>query len=273
MSLALRWLERALPDQPLTLCIPAGCAVVTAGMFPTTAYGVPAVATTFASAAAVASGIRLVEHLNRERGQTVCWAGDGATYDIGTACLSAAAERDEDILYVCYDNEIYGNTGGQRSSATPLHAVTTTTPTGKQRQKKDIMAIMIAHRVPYAATVSLAHTEDLVRKFQRAGRTSGFRFLLIHSPCPSGWKSDPEESVELDRLAVMTGLFPLYEVFEGRRYRINVRPDWTPPKEYFDRQGRFPPGVVNAEEACQQIREEWDYLERMAAAFPMDQEE
>jgi len=270
MSLALRWLERALPNRRLTLCVPAGCAVVTSGPFPTTAFGVPAVATTFASAAAVASGISLVDGLNHDNGLTIAFAGDGATYDIGTACISATAERNEDVIYICYDNEIYGNTGGQRSSATPLSAVTTTTPGGKRHGKKDMMAIMIAHQVPYAATLSLAHTDDLIRKIRLAADTPGFRFLLLHSPCPTGWKSDPQESIELDRLAVAAGLFPLYEVFHGNRYRINVRPDGTSPEEYFRRQGRFPRGIANAEAARRLIDEKWEYLERMAAAFPAD---
>jgi pyruvate/2-oxoacid:ferredoxin oxidoreductase beta subunit len=272
MSLALRWLERAVPDRRLTLCVPAGCAVVTAGAFPTTAYGVPAVATTFASVAAVASGISLVESLNGEDGLTICFAGDGATYDIGTACISAAAERNEDIIYICYDNEVYGNTGGQRSSATPVSAVTTTTPGGKRHRKKDIMAILVAHKIPYAATLSLAHADDLVRKMRHAARIPGFRFLLIHSPCPTGWKSDPEESVELDRLAVATGLFPLYEVFDGSRYRINQRPDGTSPLEYFRRQGRFPEGVANEQLTGQLIQAEWEYLEKMAEVFPAGSE-
>jgi pyruvate/2-oxoacid:ferredoxin oxidoreductase beta subunit len=268
MSLALRWLERALPNRRLTLCVPAGCAVVTAGAFPTTAYGVPAVATTFASVAAVASGISLVENLNGDESLSICFAGDGATYDIGTACISAAAERNEDIIYICYDNEIYGNTGGQRSSATPVSAVTTTTPAGKRQRKKDMMAILIAHRIPYAATLSLAHPDDLVRKIRLAADLRGFRFLLIHSPCPTGWKSDPEESVELDRLAVATGLFPLYEVFDGTGYRINLRPDGTSPHEYFRRQGRFPRGIASEDIAVRFINAEWEYLERMAKVFP-----
>ncbi len=270
MSLALRWLERALPHRRLTLCVPAGCAVVTSGAYPTTAFGVPAVATTFASVAAVASGISLVDTLNQENGLTICFAGDGATYDIGTACISATAERNEDVIYLCYDNEIYGNTGGQRSSATPLSAVTTTTPRGKRHWKKDMMAIVIAHKVPYAATLSLAHTDDLIRKIRYAAEIRGFRFLLLHSPCPTGWKSDPQESVELDRLAVGAGLFPLYEVFDGCRYRINARPDGTPLEEYFRRQGRFPRGIANPEVARRLIQDEWEYLEKMAATFPAE---
>ncbi len=270
MSLALRWLERSLPNRRLTLCVPAGCAVVTSGAYPTTAFGVPAVATTFASAAAVASGISLVDTLNHDDGLTICFAGDGATYDIGTACISAAAERNEDLIYFCYDNEIYGNTGGQRSSATPLSAVTTTTPGGKRHGKKDMMAIVIAHKIPYAATLSLAHTDDLIRKIRHAAEIRGFRFLLLHSPCPTGWKSDPQESVQLDRLAVGAGLFPLYEVFDGCRYRINARPDGTPLEEYFRRQGRFPRGIASPELARRLIQDEWEYLEKMAATFPAE---
>ncbi len=269
MSNALRWLERALQDTPLVLCIPAGCAVVTAGLHPTSAYGVPCVATTFASAAAIAAGIRIVQNLNGDPGHTLCWAGDGATYDIGVSTLSAAAERDEDIMYVCYDNEVYGNTGGQRSSSTPLNAVTTTTPSGKSQHKKNIMAIIAAHRVPYAATLSLAHPDDFLRKVRFAAGVRGFRFLLIHSPCPTGWKSEPAESIELSRLAVASGLFPLYEVFDGRRYRINVRPSGVSPAEYFRRQGRFAKMAADFR-VLNDMKQDWEYLENMAAAFPAD---
>ena len=139
--------------------------------------------------------------LNGDEMRVVCWSGDGGTYDIGLASLSAAAERNEDILYVCYDNEIYGNTGGQRSSATPAGAATTNTPQGKPEPKKDIFAIMAAHRIPYAATVSLADPEDARRKIRRALAETGFRFLLILAPCPTGWKSEPSMTVELVRLA------------------------------------------------------------------------
>ncbi|MBN1605997.1 MAG: hypothetical protein JW940_05160 [Polyangiaceae bacterium] len=269
MSAALRWLERALSGTPVILCIPAGCAVVTAGIHPISAYGVPTVATPFASSAAVAAGIRIVQNLNGDPGQTLCWAGDGATYDIGVASVSAAAERDEDIIYVCYDNEIYGNTGGQRSSSTPIHAVTTTTPGGKSQHKKNIMAIVAAHRIPYAATLSLAHPDDFLRKVRYAASIRGFRFLLIHSPCPTGWKSDPAESIELDRLAVASGLFPLYEVFDGRRYRINVRPSGVSPEEYFRRQGRFW-RVAHDWKGLDDMKQEWEYLENMASLSPAE---
>lgn len=270
MSLALQLLRRGLGDQPLTLCIPACCGIVTAGAFPTSAYGSPVIATTFASAAAVASGVSTVARLNGDPGRTVVWAGDGGTYDIGMATLSAAAERNEDVLYFCYDNEVYGNTGGQRSGATPEGAVTSTTPEGKARPKKDVAAIVAAHGVPYVATLSAAHQEDFLRKLDTAKNMTGFRFLLIHSPCPVGWKSDPSDSVELLRLAVASGLFPLYEVFDGERYRLNARPDGTSPEEYFKRQGRFSKGTVDVGHVERSIAERWARLERLVEMFPAD---
>ncbi len=272
MSVGLTLLGRALAEagEPCTLVIPACCGIVTAGGFPTTSYGVPVVASTFAAAAAFASGLATVRDLNGEPGQVICWAGDGGTYDIGLATLSAAAERNENLIYVCYDNEIYGNTGGQRSSATPAGARTTTTPAGKAEGKKDIVAILAAHGVPYAATLSIAHPEDFRRKIHAALETSGLRFLLIHSPCPTGWKSDPAESVQLVRLAVDSGIFPLYEVWDGRRYRINVHPGWSDPEEYYRRQGRFPLETLDLEAVGREIRERFERLEALAERFPED---
>jgi pyruvate/2-oxoacid:ferredoxin oxidoreductase beta subunit len=268
MSIGLQWLDEALAVDRPYMVIPACCGIVTAGAFPSSAYGVPTAATTFASAPAVATGISTVAALNGEHHPTVCWAGDGGTYDIGMATISAAAERNEDILYFCYDNEIYGNTGGQRSSATPPGAITSTTPQGKVERKKDIMAIMAAHRIPYAATLSVAHREDFLRKLDVARTTRGFRFLLMLSPCPTGWKSSPDESVDLIDLAVRTGLFPLFEVFDGERYRINARPDGTDPAEYMKRQRRYPGSALDVWLARERIEANWRYLETMARAFP-----
>ena len=250
MSVGLTMLGRALDKagDSCSLVIPACCGIVTAGAYPTTSYGVPTIASTFASSAAVASGYASIRDLNDEPGQVICWAGDGGTYDIGLATLSAAAERNENIIYICYDNEIYGNTGGQRSSATPAGARTTTTPTGKTEGKKDIMSIMAAHAIPYAATLSMAHPEDFAEKLATALSMKGMRFLLIHSPCPTGWKSEPEDSIDLVRIAVASGLFPVYEVFDGARYRISIRPDGTDPAEYFHRQRRFADDDIDLDE-------------------------
>jgi pyruvate ferredoxin oxidoreductase beta subunit/2-oxoisovalerate ferredoxin oxidoreductase beta subunit len=270
MSLGLRWLDEALDGEKPTMVIPACCGIVTAGAFPTTAYGVPTAASTFASAPAVASGISVVYGLNNESNVVVCWTGDGGTYDIGVATLSAAAERDEDMIYVCYDNEIYGNTGGQRSSATPAGVVTSTTTKGKSERKKDMMAIMAGHRIPYAATLSVAHREDFLRKVRTARQTRGFRFLLMLSPCPTGWKSDPQESVDLIRSAVRSGLFPLYEIFDGMRYRINERPDGAAIEDYITHQRRYTQVDAEAGPLKGLIKEQWEYLEAMEKAFPAD---
>jgi len=266
MSVGLQWLGEVFAAKRPYMSIPACCGIVTAGAFPTSSYGVPTAATTFASSPAVGTGISVVASMNGENHPTVCWAGDGGTYDIGIATLSAAAERNEDMIYICYDNEIYGNTGGQRSSATPEGAVTSTTPFGKVERKKDIMAIMAAHRIPYAATLSVAHRKDFLRKLEVARDMKGFRFLLMLSPCPTGWKSQPEESVDLIGMAVASGLFPVYEVFDGERYRINVRPDGTDVDEYLKRQRRYK--THDVESVRQQIARQWKYLEAMESAFP-----
>lgn len=243
MSTGLTMLGRALAGEDYSLVIPACCGIVTAGAFPTTSYSVPVLASTFASAPAYASGIAAVNELNAPAGarprRVICWAGDGGTYDIGIATLSAAAERNEDLIYICYDNEIYGNTGGQRSSATPASARTTTTPRGKHETKKQIIEILAAHRIPYAATLSIAHPDDFRDKIRKALDIEGFRFFLLHAPCPTGWKTEPAESIELVSLAVRSGVFPLFEVFDGVDYRINVEPDGTDPERYLEKQKRF----------------------------------
>jgi pyruvate/2-oxoacid:ferredoxin oxidoreductase beta subunit len=273
MSIGLQWLDEALGDEQPVLVIPSCCGIVTAGAFPTSGYGVPTAATTFASSPAVATGLSAVSRMNDIDNPVICWAGDGGTYDIGMATLSAAAERNEDIIYICYDNEIYGNTGGQRSGATPVGSVTSTTPAGKNERKKDIMAIMAAHRISYAATLSISHRDDFIRKVRRARAASGFRFLLMLSPCPTGWKSEPDQSTELIDLAVRSGLFPLYEIFDGNRYRINQRPDSTSVQTYIDQQNRFRQLWGNPDVLQAHIDAQWAYLDGMATVFPPNDED
>ncbi len=267
MSIGLLMLSRAAADLKLQMVIPACCGIVTAGPFPYSAYGAPVVATTFASAAAVATGLAQVAALNGESTRVVCWAGDGGTYDIGLATLSAAAERGEDVLYICYDNEIYGNTGGQRSGATPLGAVTTTTPKGKVVNKKDILGIMAAHRVPYAATLSLAHPDDALRKLKYALGERGFRFLHILAPCPTGWKSEPSAGIELVREAVRSGLYPIYEVFDGDRAVVNVQSEHSDEalQVWLEGQGRFKPSVYDTVAIRAGIERSWQGLRRLTA--------
>ncbi len=269
MSIALQLVSRAVAERPVQLVIPACCGIVTAGAFPASAYGAPVVASTFAAAAAVATGLAQVARLNGEPTRVLCFAGDGGTYDIGMAALSAAAERDEDILYICYDNEIYGNTGGQRSSATPSGAATTTTPGGKRGEKKDILAIMAAHRIPYAASLSLAHLDDGLRKLRFALDERGFRFIHVLAPCPTGWKSEPADGIELLRLAVRSGLYPVCEIHDGVRLHINVEPD--PPSataatlaRYFALQGRFRKGAVDLAQVRVAVARRWKELRAQA---------
>ena len=262
MSIGLQMLSRAAGSRPVQMVIPACCGIVTAGQYPFSAYGAPVIASTFASSAAVATGLAQAARMNRERTRVICWAGDGGTYDIGMATLSAAAERNEDILYVCYDNEIYGNTGGQRSSATPLGAYTTTSPAGKTEAKKDIMGIMAAHRLPYQATLSLAHPEDAFRKLQHALDMEGFRFLHLLSPCPTGWKSEPAEGIELVRLAVRSGLFAVYEILSDGSTIVNVEPEMSDAalEKYFALQGRFRKANVDLARVRAAIQESWELL-------------
>jgi pyruvate/2-oxoacid:ferredoxin oxidoreductase beta subunit len=266
MSVGLQLLSRAVGQQPVQLVIPACCAIVTAGPFPSSAYAAPVVAATFASAAAVATGLAHAARLNGEDVRVLCWAGDGGTYDIGLATISAAAERDEDILFLCYDNEIYGNTGGQRSSATPLGATTSTTPRGKEVGKKDILAIMAAHLIPYAATVSLAHPEDALRKLRHALGLTGFRFVHMLAPCPTGWKSEPADTLELVRLAVASGLYPVCEVEDGTRWVVNIEPEAGEDAlvRYLALQGRFAGAAASLESLSEGIRRHWAHLRRLA---------
>jgi pyruvate ferredoxin oxidoreductase beta subunit/2-oxoisovalerate ferredoxin oxidoreductase beta subunit len=225
------------------LVVPACCFAVIDGPFPCSAAGVPLLHCAFETAAATASGVKAgLLALGDTETTVVAWAGDGGTYDIGFQALSAAAERNEDILYVCYDNEAYMNTGIQRSGATPFNAWTTTTPAypGKPEAKKDLAAIMIAHRIPYFATASVSYVEDFLAKFRKAKSMKGFRFLHLLSPCSPGWKVPEADTIELGYLAVKSRVFPLIEVEDGGRVRrVNMNPRPIPVKRYLERQGRF----------------------------------
>jgi pyruvate/2-oxoacid:ferredoxin oxidoreductase beta subunit len=197
----------------------------------------------FETTGAVLSGLKAAY---RKRGMDdVCvvgWAGDGGTYDIGIQALSGAAERNEDVLYVCYDNEAYMNTGVQRSGGTPCGAWTTTTPGAgaKPEPKKDIDEIMIAHRIPYVATATAAYPHDLVAKFRKARTVRGMRFVRLLAACPAGWRTPDNLTVEVMRRAVQCNLFPLMEVEDGRRFRQTVVPDEIlPVRDYLRMQGRF----------------------------------
>ncbi len=240
-ALAMRLALKALGED-LVVTIPACCWTIIAGQFPYSALHVPLLHTAFETTAAVASGIKAGLEMRGKKDTIVMgWAGDGGTFDIGIQALSGAAERNEDILYVCYDNEAYMNTGIQRSSATPLGAWTTTTPVKhpESRPKKDIVEIMAAHKIPYLATASVAFPEDFVRKFKRAREIKGTRFIHVFSPCPPGWKMPSDYTIKSARLAVETKVFPLVEVEDGERWTLNYWPHEKPLEDYLKLQGRF----------------------------------
>lgn len=240
-SLAMRLVLKGLGPKTI-VALPACCWTIVAGPYPQTSLQVPLFHTAFETAASAASGIRAALDVAGDTETTVvAWAGDGGTFDIGLQSLSGAAERNEDILYVCYDNEAYMNTGIQRSSSTPWGAWTTTTPAGtpKSHPKKDMLAILAAHGIPYAATASIAYPVDLVDKVKKAAKVKGTRFLHILAPCPPGWKTSDESTIELARLAVRTRVFPLLEVENGRTWRFTMDHPGDSVEAYIRAQGRF----------------------------------
>jgi len=267
-TLSMRLALRGIGDDAVAV-IPACCWSVIDGPWPYHALHIPVFHTAFETAAVVASGIKAAKRHQGKDTTVVAWAGDGGTFDIGLQALSGAAERNEDIIYVCYDNEAYMNTGIQRSSATPEGTWTTTTPNEhpEPRPKKNIMDILAAHRIPYAATATAAYPEDLLRKVTRAKETTGgLRFLHVLASCPPGWKMEADRAIEVMRLAVQTRVFPLYEVVNGRHYTINSWPETDlPPERYYEIQGRYRPLLADPEHLAAvtaMIDEDWERLVR-----------
>jgi pyruvate ferredoxin oxidoreductase beta subunit/2-oxoisovalerate ferredoxin oxidoreductase beta subunit len=241
-AVTIRHLTKALGKKTVFV-ITASCFSIIAGQPPLRTFDLNVFHCPFPSSASVGGGLKrgLLAAGDSET-QVVVLAGDGGTFDIGLQGLSAAAERNEDIIFICYDNEAYMNTGMQRSSASPLGSQSNTTPAPrtKQNPKKDIMAIIAAHAVPYAATATIAYPRDLLAKFEKAKSIKGFRFFHLMCPCPPGWGIDSDESIELSRLAVETGVFPLCEIEDGDRVTITHHPEKLRPMEdYLLRQRRF----------------------------------
>lgn len=223
---------------------PASCLLVFSAAYPISAFRVPFIYSAFENTGAVISGISAGLRKQGKQTYVVGIAGDGGTFDIGLQALAGAAERNDDVIYVCVDNEAYMNTGTQRSGSTPFGAWTTTTPVGtkvqgKRQFKKDLMSVVSSQDVAYAATLSIAHMNDFVRKVEKAKALTGFRFLHIMTPCTSGWKTDPANTYELARLAVETGMWTLYEIEQGET-KITYRPkEMLPVENYLKLQGRF----------------------------------
>jgi pyruvate ferredoxin oxidoreductase beta subunit/2-oxoisovalerate ferredoxin oxidoreductase beta subunit len=194
----------------------------------------------FEIAAPTAAGISAALKIQgKEDIPVLAFAGDGGTFDIGLQSLSGAADRNEDFIYVCMDNEAYMNTGIQVSSSTPRYAWTGTSPKGNTRRKKQIMEIMAAHRIPYAATACIGHPEDLIKKVKKAKEIRGTRFLHLLSPCPTGWKTEEQMSPKVALSAVETNIFPLYEIVDGLDYTINRFSRNLPVEAYLSLQGRY----------------------------------
>ena len=243
-ALAMRLLLKGLGPKTI-VSIPACCWTVIATPYPTTALGVPTLDNPIEATGASISGLRAAaDALGYHDLNIVGFAGDGGTADIGLQALSGMLERRTNAIYVMYDNEAYMNTGVQRSGSSPLGAWTTTTPVsgeshGKAEGKKDVMGIVLAHRPAYAATVNPSFPEDFVRKVEKARDMKGPRFLHVFAPCPPGWKYSSEQTIAIGRLATDTGVFPLYEVVDGKCRITRPTNQLKPVGEYLKTQGRF----------------------------------
>ncbi|MGB2856046.1 MAG: thiamine pyrophosphate-dependent enzyme [Dehalococcoidia bacterium] len=246
VSLAYRHILKALEGQVI-VTVPASCLTVLHGMYPVTSVTVPCVNTPFASTGASATGlIAGLKALGRKDLTVLAIAGDGGTYDIGIQALSGAAERQDDFIYICYDNEGYMNTGNQRSGSTPLGAISGTTPIlGKQQNQKDMTAIMEAHGLPYVATANASYPLDLYDKVRKARAIEGTRFIHVFTPCPPGWRFPFSDTIRIGDLAVQTGWNILYEVENGA-FRLTSasasiarKGNLKPVREFLVEQGRF----------------------------------
>ena len=244
-TVAIRLAQKALGPRTVFV-VPACCTSVLQSAFPFTAFNTPCLNIAFEAAAAAASGVVAAYEARGIKDVTVlAWAGDGGTVDIGLQALSGAAERGTNFIYVCYDNEAYGNTGFQRSGSSPFGSRTTTTPTGKREHKKDVPMIMAAHGIPYVATACISYPLDFVNKLRKAKTFVGTKYLQILTPCPPGWRFSTEKTVEMGRLAVQTGIWPLYEIVNGKfelsspSAALIDKTKRKPIEEYVKQQGRF----------------------------------
>jgi pyruvate ferredoxin oxidoreductase beta subunit len=271
-AVSLRLLLKAL-GKKLILVVPACCTTVIQGPYPYTSSAVPLQNVLFESTGAAASGIEAALRVKKREDITVVgWAGDGGTVDIGIQALSGAAERETNFIYVCYDNEAYGNTGMQRSGATPYGAWTTTTPSGKKERKKDMPLIMAAHRIPYVATACTSYPVDFVTKLKKAREIRGTKYIHLLAPCPTGWRFDTSKTIEMGRLAVQTGMWALYEIENGI-FKLNSPSDRLvdkskrkPVKEYFVLQGRFRGlSKEDIEKTQMWVDEDWQHYGKLAS--------
>jgi len=239
LASTIRLVMKVLGEKTIVVMIPS-CVGPISGNYPNSVFEVPCFHSAFEIAAPTAAGIaNALKVQGRDDIIPVAFAGDGGTFDIGLQSLSGAADRNDNFLYICLDNEAYMNTGIQSSSSTPQDVWTMTTPGGREGKKKKFMQIIAAHRMPYAATASFGHPHDLMAKVKRAKEVKGTRFIHTLTPCPTGWRMPEDISARAAMLAVETKLFPLYEIIDGTEYRITHQPQGLPVSEYTKIQGRY----------------------------------
>ena len=262
-ALAMRYIVNTLGPDTIGV-VPPSCIAIISGPQPLSSMRMPVYQTTLEASAASATGIaRALKAKGNDHTKVVVIAGDGGTYDIGFQALSSAAERNEDFIYVCLDNEGYMNTGAQKSSSTPYLAYTASTPAGKQTPKKNLAEIMAAHRIPYVATATTGYPEDLARKVAKAKEMKGLSFILVLAPCLDGWGLADNAGPKVSRLAVETGVFPLYEVEDGERYTLNYGSKGTPVSQYLSLQKRYRHlNQAQIEEIQLEVDHNWQHLQR-----------
>ncbi len=269
-------------DTPVVVGCATGCLEVTTTIYPFTSWRVPFIHSAFENSAATISGVEAAYRALKKKGkitrdiQFIAFGGDGGTYDIGFQSLSGAMERGHDMVYICYDNEAYMNTGIQRSSATPKGASTTTSPAGKVipgkvQFRKDLTAVMAAHNIPYVAQAVPSHWNDFITKVQKALAVKGPAFINVLAPCRLGWQFDPAETIDIMRGAVETCFWPLYEVENGV-WRVTHKPrEKKPIRGWLEKQGRFrhlfrPENEHIIEEIQADIDRNWEALLARAGA-------
>ncbi len=268
-TMALRVVLKALGKNTI-MTVPACCTAVIESLYPDTSFDIPVMNIAFEAAAAGASGI---EAALRKQGNTdttvVAWAGDGGTYDIGIQALSGALERGTNFIYICYNNQIYSNTGIQRSGATPYAAWTTTTVGGKTEFTKKMGDIILAHHIPYSAQACISYPEDLYNKIVKAKTIKGPKYVEILAPCPPGWRFSMDRTVEMGRLAVDTGAWALYEcengvvTFNGKsKLILEKKVERKPIEEWIRYQGRFG-HVFKPEKNTQVLAQMEQHIEQM----------